>query len=53
MSDVEHPESEKKQELSLFLILTVVLAPILSISLIGFYGLFIWIFQILGGPPTN
>ena len=53
MSEIEHPDSEKKQELRLFLLLTVVLAPALSIALIGGYGLFIWVSQILGGPPTH
>ena len=44
---------DKRQELTLFLLLTVVLAPVLSIAIIGGYGLFVWISQIIGGPPTN
>lgn len=43
----------KSQELTLFLFLTVVLAPALSIAVIGGYGLFIWLSQIIGGPPTH
>lgn len=43
----------KRQELSLFLLLTVVLAPVLSVIIIGSYGLFIWLSQIIGGPPTH
>ncbi len=36
-----------------FLFLTVVLAPALSIALVGSYGLAIWIYQILAGPPAG
>ncbi|MDA1097440.1 MAG: periplasmic nitrate reductase, NapE protein [Proteobacteria bacterium] len=41
----------KKEELKGFLFLTVVLAPAVSIALVGGYGLAIWIYQILAGPP--
>lgn len=48
------PEAKaKRQELTLFLLLTVVLAPVLSVAIIGSYGLFIWLSQIIGGPPTH
>lgn len=43
----------KRQELALFLLLTVVLAPVLSVIIIGSYGLFVWLSQIIGGPPTH
>ena len=43
----------KRQELTLFLFLTVVLAPIMSVAVIGGYGLFVWLSQIIGGPPTH
>ena len=50
---VTHQETPtKRQELTLFLVLTVVLAPVISVSLISGYGFFIWISQIIGGPPT-
>lgn len=44
-------EVTKKDERVAFLILTVFLAPILSILIVGGYGFIIWISQILTGPP--
>ncbi|NQV59213.1 MAG: periplasmic nitrate reductase, NapE protein [Alphaproteobacteria bacterium] len=43
--------TEKMTELKGFLFLTVVLAPAVSIALVGGYGLAIWIYQILAGHP--
>jgi nitrate reductase NapE len=37
----------KKQELRLFLILTIFLAPILSVAIVGGYGFIVWISQML------
>jgi len=42
---------KKKHELRVFLLLTVVLFPVLSIALMGGYGFVIWMSQILFGPP--
>lgn len=42
---------QKQEELKTFLLLTVVLAPVLSVMVVGGYGLMIWISQILIGPP--
>lgn len=53
MSATEEGLPTKKQELMLFLILTVIMAPVVSLSIIGGYGLFIWLSQIIGGPPTH
>jgi len=44
-------DKSKKREFLAFLFLTVVLAPALSIALVGSYGFAIWIYQILAGPP--
>lgn len=49
----EQDPPAKRQELTLFLLLTVVLAPVLSVIIIGSYGLFVWISQIIGGPPGS
>ena len=38
----------KNQELMLFLFLTVFLAPILSVAIVGGYGFIVWISQMLG-----
>jgi nitrate reductase NapE len=35
--------NQKKQELNAFLFLTVVLAPLLSVAIVGGYGLLIWL----------
>ncbi len=41
----------KKLELRMFLFLTVVLAPALSVALVGGLGLAIWLYQAFAGPP--
>lgn len=53
MSDLNLAQPSQKEELTLFLFLTVVLAPIIALSIISGYGLFIWVSQIVGGPPTH
>lgn len=45
--------TEKMAELKGFLFLTVVLAPALSVALVGSYGLALWIYQIFTGPPAG
>lgn len=42
----------KKQELMMFLFLTVLLAPILSVAVVGGYGFIVWMYQLFAGPPT-
>ncbi|WP_440905531.1 periplasmic nitrate reductase, NapE protein [Catenovulum sp. SX2] len=43
-------QTEKKRELKIFLFITVVLFPLLSIALVGAYGFSIWIYQLLFAP---
>lgn len=43
--------SEKADERRSFLFLTVFLAPILTVIIVGAYGFAVWISQILLGPP--
>ena len=45
--------TEKKSELKAFLFLTVVMAPVLAGIVIGTYGLAVWIYQMLAGPPAG
>ncbi|MBS1269440.1 MAG: hypothetical protein MAG794_00391 [Gammaproteobacteria bacterium] len=45
--------NSKKNERAAFLFLTVILAPILSVIIVGGYGFLIWITQIIVGPPTG
>lgn len=42
---------QKKRDLLMFLFLTVVLAPALSVAIVGAYGFSIWMFQLIAGPP--
>ncbi|MFC3149587.1 periplasmic nitrate reductase, NapE protein [Litoribrevibacter euphylliae] len=44
-------EIEKNEERNMFLFLTVVLFPVLSVAIVGAYGFVVWISQILMGPP--
>ena len=43
----------KGSELRVFAFLTIILAPILSVVLVGGYGLFVWMFQLIAGPPIQ
>lgn len=52
--DNAEPVSTKAQELRAFLFLTVVLAPVLAIAVVGGYGFFVWMYQLLTGSlPTG
>ena len=44
-------EFEKSDERNMFLFLTVVLFPVLSVAIVGAYGFAVWISQLLMGPP--
>ncbi len=44
-------QTSKKDELRMFIFITVVLFPLLSVMLIGGYGFVIWILQMIYGPP--
>ena len=44
---------DKKTELKAFIFLTVVMAPVLAGVVIGCYGLAVWIYQMVMGPPTG
>ena len=45
--------SRRRQELLVFVFFTVVLAPLLSVAIVGGLGFSIWIYQMLNGPPTG
>ena len=47
------PGHDKPSELKAFLFLTVVMAPVLAGIVIGTYGLAVWIYQMIAGPPTG
>jgi nitrate reductase NapE len=45
--------SSRKDELRTFIFLTVFLAPILAVGLVGGYGFLVWMSHLLIGPPTG
>lgn len=49
----EDGKVQQKKELHAFLFLTVVLAPLLAVAIVGGYGLLVWLYQMFAGPPTG
>jgi periplasmic nitrate reductase NapE len=47
--DNERQPTTKAQEMRAFLFLTVVLAPLLSVAIVGGYGFFVWMYQLVTG----
>lgn len=43
----------RASELKAFLFLTVVMAPVLAVCIVGTYGLAVWVYQLFAGPPTG
>ena len=43
----------RSRETRVFVFLTVVLAPMIAVAIVGAYGLIIWVYQMLAGPPTG
>jgi periplasmic nitrate reductase NapE len=41
----------KRMEIFAFLFLTAVLMPALAIATVGSYGLTVWVYQMIAGPP--
>ena len=39
------------EELRAFLFLTVVLAPVLAVMIVGGYGFLVWMYEVVTGPP--
>lgn len=46
-------EPTRGDELLTFLLLTVVLAPVLCVAIVGGYGFLVWMSQLLLGPPAG
>ena len=51
-SDIVSAES-RSRETRVFIFLTVVLAPMLAVVVVGSYGLVIWLSQFFTGPPKG
>lgn len=45
-------QAEKRRELTVFIFLTFVLAPILAVVIVAGYGFLVWMYQIIAGPPS-
>ena len=41
----------RREELRMFLLLTVVLAPVLAVMVVGGSGFVVWMYQLVAGPP--
>ncbi|HBO1213723.1 TPA: periplasmic nitrate reductase, NapE protein [Pseudomonas aeruginosa] len=41
----------KGMEARLFLFLVICLFPLLSVALVGSFGFYVWMYQLLAGPP--
>lgn len=41
----------RRMEIFAFLFLTAVLMPALAVATVGTYGLSVWIYQMVNGPP--
>ncbi len=46
-------QQQKKNELQAFLFLTAVIAPAITVAIVGGYGLLIWLYQFFAGPPAG
>ncbi len=51
MSEANNSSVEKQDERTTFIFLTVFLAPILAIAIVGALGFAIWFSQMILGPP--
>ena len=47
------PVESRSRETRVFVFLTVVLAPMIAVAIVGSYGLLIWLYQMLMGPPRG
>jgi nitrate reductase NapE len=41
----------RRMEIFAFLFLTAVLMPVLAVGAVGSFGLSVWIYQMIAGPP--
>jgi nitrate reductase NapE len=46
-----NPAHKRRMEIYAFLILTVVVMPALAVATVGTWGLTVWIYQAIHGPP--
>lgn len=51
MAEPQTHNNSRRQEFLAFLFLTVVLAPAVTLALVGGYGFAVWMYQLIAGPP--
>jgi periplasmic nitrate reductase NapE len=44
-------QRQRRMEIFAFLFLTAVLMPALAVATVGSYGLGVWVYQMIAGPP--
>ena len=49
--DASGRQRRRRMEIFAFLFLTAVLMPALAVATVGSYGLAVWIYQVVVGPP--
>ena len=49
--DIYGRPRRRRMEIFAFLFLTAVLMPALAIATVGSYGLAVWVYQMVAGPP--
>ncbi len=52
MAEENVADKGKRRELWGFLFLTVIFAPALAVAIVGGYGVLVWMYQLIQGPPT-
>ena len=53
MAEQATHQDSKKRQFWAFILLTVVVAPVVSVVIVGGYGFLVWMYQILAGPPGS
>ena len=53
VTEAEAATKSKRRELLAFLFLTVVLAPAITVAIVGGYGFAVWMYQLIAGPPGS
>ncbi|MCB1484595.1 MAG: periplasmic nitrate reductase, NapE protein [Hyphomicrobiaceae bacterium] len=52
MTETAQAAARRRSELGVFLALAIILAPVLSVAAVGSYGLAVWMYQMVAGPPS-
>jgi len=51
--EIDRSTGNRKDELISFLLLTVVMAPVAAVGIVGGYGFIVWMTQLIVGPPVQ